>query len=307
VATSFRVIGRVALFVLLFTALMSWDPPASSAKEHLYPAWVGTRTVTYCRPDGLSLAMTLFAPSKPSDVPVPVVLQVHGGGWVRGHRFTALSQSPAATLLTERGIAVASIDYRLAPASPWPAQIIDVECAVRYLRTTAEVLGLDPNQIGAWGSSAGGQLVALLGTTADQSLWGQTPRAPRPAVQAVADQFGPTDLAAALPRWTAGIVHRVFGSSTGASQALDDASPLDHVGPGDPPFLIQQGTSDAIVPETQSFQLAGRLRAAGDSVRLTLVAGGNHGLTAVGEAPDSAWLDQELTDFFVHTLTHNRN
>jgi acetyl esterase/lipase len=281
--------------------------PASGADRQAggasYPSWSGTRTVSYCDPDGHPLAMTLFSPSSPSSFPVPVVLEVHGGGWVRGQRFTSLAQSLPATLLSQRGIAVASIDYRLAPANPWPDQIVDVKCAVRYLRADAAALGLDPRRMGAWGSSAGGQLVALLGTTGGLPLWDQGPDATTSStVQAVADQFGPSDLTTSFPRWTTGIIHRVFGTPPGADTTLDDASPVDHVGPGDPPFLIQQGTADHIVPASQSLLLADRLRAAGVPVQLTLVTGGNHGLGAAGESPDATRLDVELADFFVRTL-----
>lgn len=247
--------------------------------------------------------MTLFPPSQPSATPVPVVLQVHGGGWTRGERMTDLSGSPTATMLTAHGIAVASIDYRLAPDHPWPDQIVDAKCAVRFLRSSANALGIDPDQIGAWGSSAGGQLVALLGTTGSQSVWndGEHP-AVSSAVQAVVDQFGPSDLEARFPRWTAGVIDRVFGAAPRADATLAAASPLDHVAPGDPAFLVQQGTIDRIVPQEQSVALAHDLRHAGDPVELTLVDRGGHGLGSPEESPDALQLADQVTAFFARTL-----
>ena len=92
---------------------------------------------------------------------------------------------------------VASIDYRLAPENPWPDQIIDVKCAVRYLRAHAADLGIDPNRIAALGTSAGGQLVSLLGTTGSSTLWDAGPYPDESsAVDAVVDEFGPADLEA---------------------------------------------------------------------------------------------------------------
>lgn len=297
-----RAAGRGGLFLLsVVTVLATWALPSGAAVR--YPMWSGTRTVTYCDPDGERLAMTLFAPSQPSATPVPVVLQVHGGGWVRGERMTDLSASPAATMLTAHGIAVASIDYRLAPEHRWPDQIVDAKCAVRFLRSSADALGIEPDRIGAWGSSAGGQLVALLGTTGSESAWngGEHPDVSS-AVQAVVDQFGPSDLEARFPRWTAGVIDRVFGVAPSADVSLAAASPLDHVSPGDPPFLIQQGTVDRIVPEKQSVALANGLRQAGDAVELTLVDRGGHGLGSPDESPDPAQLAGQVTAFFVRTL-----
>jgi acetyl esterase/lipase len=296
--------------VTLLVTLLSVSRAAGATdpvRTGTHPFWAGARTLSYCDPDGQALAMTLFAPHVPSPDRVPVVLQVHGGGWARGQRLTSLAQSRAATLLTDRGIAVASIDYRLTPANPWPDQIVDVKCAVRFLRSSAGRLGIDPARIGAWGSSAGGQLVALLGTTGGQRLWDEgRDRGTSSSVQAVADQFGPSDLAIRFPHWTAGVIHRVFGAAPRSDATLDVASPLDHVSPGDPPFLIQQGTADHIVPESQSLLLANRLRAAGVHVQLTLVAGGNHGLGAPKESPGPSRLDAELAEFFVRTLAPQR-
>ena len=103
------------------------------------------------------------------------MLEVHGGGWQHGGRLLSLSQSGPATDLVGAGFVVASIDYGLAPQDPWPDQIIDAKCAVRYLRAHAGDLGIDPDRIAALGTSAGGQLVSLLGTTGSSTLWNAGP------------------------------------------------------------------------------------------------------------------------------------
>lgn len=160
-------------------------------------------TVEYCRPDGVPLAMDVYTPGKQTNRLAPVALYVHGGGFMLGNRKdhglgATLANSAGALFsplqhrLNANGYLVASIDYRLAPAAPWPAQIVDAKCAVRFLKAHAADLRIDPNRIAVWGSSAGGTLVSLLGTTTptagfdvgqylDQSS----------SVRAVVDMFGP--------------------------------------------------------------------------------------------------------------------
>jgi acetyl esterase/lipase len=262
------------------------------------------RTITYCVEGGQALAMTLFAPSS-DEASRPAVLEVHGGGWQHGSRLLSLSESGAATDLVDAGFVVASIDYRLAPANPWPDQIIDVKCAVRYLRAHADDLGIDPNRIAALGTSAGGQLVSLLGTTGTSALWDTGPYPDESsAVEAVVDEFGPADLdAGGWPPGSIAMIQRVFGAAPGSSSpVLAQASPVAHVSAGDPPFLIVQGTVDQVVPMTQSEQLAAQLRTDHVPVDLVMVAGGRHGLETPGENPTPPAIAALITAYLVQTL-----
>jgi acetyl esterase/lipase len=262
------------------------------------------RTITYCVEGGQALAMTLFAPSS-DEASRPAVLEVHGGGWQHGSRLLSLSESGAATDLVDAGFVVASIDYRLAPANPWPDQIIDVKCAVRYLRAHADDLGIDPNRIAALGTSAGGQLVSLLGTTGSSALWDTGPYPDESsAVEAVVDEFGPADLdAGGWPAGSIAMIQRVFGAAPGSSSpVLAQASPVAHVSAGDPPFLIVQGTVDQVVPMTQSEQLAAQLRTDHVPVDLVMVAGGRHGLETPGEDPTPPAIAALITAYLVQTL-----
>src|SRR5215217_1194414 len=132
-------------------------------------------TVEYCRPDKVPLAMDLYMPpaAARSGRPAPVAMYVHRGGLWGDWKMRGLGASqanhegalftPLQRWLNARGFVVASIDYRLPPGTPWPAQIEDAKCAVRFLRAHAAVLGIDPDRIGVWGSSGGGQLSSLLG------------------------------------------------------------------------------------------------------------------------------------------------
>jgi acetyl esterase/lipase len=262
-----------------------------------------TRTVTYCVEGGQAQAMTLFDPSTAGNAR-PAVLEVHGGGWQHGTRLLSLSTSEAASDLVGGGFVVASIDYRLAPENPWPDQIIDVKCAVRYLRANAADLGIDPDRIAALGTSAGGQLVSLLGTTGSSPLWDAGPYPDvSSSVDAVVDEFGPADLTATdWPRDSVAMIRRVFDAAPGtASSVLTQASPQTHISAGDPPFLIVQGAADQVVPATQSEHFATALRSAGVPVDIVLVAGGRHGLETSGEEPSSPAIASMITTYLERT------
>ena len=109
--------------------------------------------------------LDLYLPEKAAR-PRPVILYVHGGGWQGGDK----SNGPALRFAS-KGYAVASMNYRFSQHATFPAQIYDCKAAVRWLRANARKYGLDADHIGAWGGSAGGHLVALLGTTAGSRSW----------------------------------------------------------------------------------------------------------------------------------------
>jgi acetyl esterase/lipase len=108
--------------------------------------------------------MNVFYPNKMTDKPLPVTVYIHGGGWTAGDKGNGAGTADMQELLA-RGYLVVSLDYRLAPQYKWPSQITDVKCAIRHLRANAKQYQLDPNKVGVWGGSAGGHLVAMLGTT----------------------------------------------------------------------------------------------------------------------------------------------
>jgi acetyl esterase/lipase len=264
------------------------------------------RTVTYCVEGGTPLAMTVFDPNAVGHAR-PAVLEVHGGGWQHGSRLLSLSGSGPATDLVGAGFVVASIDYRLAPENPWPDQIIDAKCAVRYLRVHAAELSIDPDRIAAMGTSAGGQLVSLLGTTGSSSQWDVGPYPDVSSrVDAVVDEFGPADLSENdWPPASTAMIHRAFGTPPGtlgtAGTVLAEASPQTYIAAGDPPFLIVQGTDDQVVPAQQSERFATALRTAGVPVDLVLVAGGRHGLETPGENPSPTAIASLITAYLGRT------
>ena len=195
--------------------------------------------VIYCNIDGLYLKMDIYYPHVASGL-VPAILYLHGGGWYMGDKADILGFNELAT----RGYLVASINYRLAPQSTFPAQIEDVKCAVRYLRSNATRLGLDTDHIGVLGYSAGAHLAALLGVTDSTAGFdgssGWSKQSSR--VQAVVDIAGPSDLTifntdAIHEEW----IENLMGKSKCNQDALKLASPISYVSNNSAPFLIIHG------------------------------------------------------------------
>jgi len=228
-----------------------------------------------------------YAPSSPAqrldiylpesgDGPFPLVVWIHGGGWRGGDK--ALGQSHPARRLTGKGYAVASLNYRLSGEAVYPAAVHDVKAGVRWLRASAVRYHLATARIGVWGSSAGGHLVALLGTSGGvQVLEGEELGNAKESsrVQAVVDWYGPSD----LPHMQAqadlqgcplfqGIGHDsplspeglwLGGAIPSIPDVAAEASPVTWASADDPPFLIQHGLSDCTVPWRQSEALASAL------------------------------------------------
>ncbi|SCF00262.1 Acetyl esterase/lipase [Micromonospora viridifaciens] len=287
-------------------------PGDTVAPRHL-PA--GKRsTVEYCRVDGVPLAMDVYAPPGGAATPgrgAPAAMYIHGGGLVLGDRKlsglgASLSNHEAALFpplrerLNANGYLVASIDYRLTPAAPWPAPLVDASCAVRFLRAHAADLGIDPSRIGVWGASGGGWLSSMLGLTGRQG--GSGPYAEQSsAVQAVVDMFGPTDLNdfTDAPPFIRFLLWAGIGTSTATRHS---ASPINCVTSEAPPFLIVHGAQDEDVAPRQSVRFAERLRTAGVSAEFVEVAGTGHTLATPGQHPSTQEVTDMVVDFFMATL-----
>ena len=263
--------------ILLACCAVSFAAPLPAA-----PAAGGTKTpnVVYGQAGGHDLKLDLYLPAVPAAGKKgwPVVVYVHGGGWRVGGKKEGKQY---AELFNRNGIALASIDYRLSGEAIWPAQILDAKTAVRWLRANARRSGLDPERIGAMGASAGGHLVALLGTTAGvAALEDRSEGSPEASsrVRAVCDISGPTDLS--IP--TDSLIGRlsVRGELDGPAEEKPDlvrqADPSRYVKGGEPPFLLIFGEQDRLVVPEHAYKLEKALKAHGDNVTLDLVPGGKH-------------------------------
>jgi len=155
--------------------------------------------------------------------------------------------------------------------------IEDVKCAIRSLRANASEYNLDPNRIGAVGVSAGGHLVALLGTSEASAGWDvgeYTDQSSR--VQAVVAMAPVTDLTRKFPNADIELMRQVgFGEDN-----IVQASPITHVTGDDPPFLLIHGDRDKVVPTEQSLRMREALQQAKRYVELLVIGGGEHGFTA---------------------------
>ena len=224
--------------------------------------------------------------------PYPVVIMVHGGGFMFGDKADGAGLTGVDQLLAA-GYSVASINYRLSAEAIYPAQIYDAKASVRFLRANAEKYNLDAEHIGAWGASAGGNLVSLLGTTCGvKELEGDLGSADQSScVQAVVDWFGPIDFLK-MDEQFAGTScaqnHNAASSPEskllGAEiQTVPDlaatANPMNYIDASDAPFLIENGTADCNIPPIQNKNFADALSAAigADKVTYVSLEGAAHG------------------------------
>ncbi|RBP35180.1 acetyl esterase/lipase [Roseimicrobium gellanilyticum] len=280
------------------TYAQSGPPPApvpAEVKEH--------RDITYVDNGHERHKLDLYVPEKASG-PLPLIIWVHGGGWQNGSKDGC---PPLRQGYTERGYAVASINYRLSSHATFPAQIEDCKAAVRWLRAHAKEYGLDPERFGVWGSSAGGHLVALLGTTGDVKEFDVGANLNVSSrVQAVCDFYGPTDFVkfASTPGYeshaqaTSPEAKLLGGAPLENKDKAARANSITYVTKDDPPFLIVHGDKDRTVPLNQSEDLHAALKQAGVSTHFHVIHGAGHGGPGfMGENIDgmvSAFLDSIL-------------
>lgn len=261
--------------------------------------------VTFCTPDGTTLRADIHFPAGDPQTRVPALAFFHGGAWVFGTEDAGRWFEQMLPRLLARGFVVATFEYRLSPDFRWSAHIEDAKCAIRFLRANATGYGIDPARIGAWGSSAGGHLAALLGTTdASAGFEGDGGHAGfSSSVSAVVDLYGPADLTTGdWPLGSPFLFQLVFGTSDPESPILVQASPVTHGSAGDAPFLILHGDSDGILSVQQSIALADALEAAGVDVTLTIVENGKHGLVGQDLDPTTEEIEAMIEAFFVEKV-----
>ncbi len=265
--------------------------------------------VPYVTGGSVRQRLNLFLPPPaPGAAKLPLIVYIHGGGWQAGSKDqTTPSQ------WVSRGYAYASLDYRFSQDAIYPAQIEDCKAAIRWLRAHAADYGYDPTRIGVRGESAGGHLVALLGTT------GQTRRFDvgenldqSSAVSCVVDWFGPSDFL----HWDDSVpglliradkpdsyISKLLGGLVKDRQELAHAaSPIEFVDAHSAPFLIVHGDKDNKVPLSQSQTLDAALKKAGVESALIVVPGGGHN----GPAFSRPNVVQPMFDFFDRHLKQGR-
>ncbi len=239
-----------------------------------------------------------------SDVALPAVIMIHGGAWRQGSKLAMMRH---ARRVARVGYVVVSINYRLAPKYPWPAQIDDCQYAVRWLKKNAQAYNVDAERIGVFGYSAGGHLAALLGTmgaegdplineslsVSDQNLSGFSPAVDAVAVGGAPCEFNWLDEGSEVLKYWMG------GSRKSLPEKYRRASPVEYVTADDAPFFIFHGTADMLVPVQSSIDFHQSLKAKGVPSTLLTVEGAGHLATF-----SRAELLKQIIPFFDKHLQH---
>jgi acetyl esterase/lipase len=231
--------------------------PGVIATARAHPRYTSdTRDISY-GPAGRRNQLDVWRrPDLPRDGKAPVLVQVHGGGWMTGDR--TVQAYPLLTLMAELGWVCVSISYRLSPRATWPDQIDDVKAAVAWVKDHIAEYGGDPAFVAITGGSAGGHLTKLAALD------------PAVGVQAAIPYYGPPDFTNREgykydllgPALAEKIIKRPLEE---ARDIYESASPFDQIHPGAPPFFILQGDKDNLVSAADVRNFARQLREVSDA------------------------------------------
>ncbi len=262
---------------------LQWSNPAVTVTDVVYA------TIPFFRPLHLDLYRQVGDPA-----PRPLIVYVHGGGWAHANPRVGAGVVDFPVVLAhlaERGYVVASIEYRFSGEAPFPAQLEDLQAALRFLRANAERLGIDGTRVGLWGMSAGAHLAALNAVNCAAGT----------CVQGFVGWFGAYDMASYMHEMPDDTnVRALFrcGTDACAAEVLDRASPIRYVDRTDPPVLLVHGLDDTNSRPSQSERFAQQLRAAGSTAELMLIPGARHGLIGATEAATKDSVRRALTATF---------
>lgn len=286
-----RFTAAAAATLLLARAALAEEPPGPTPDP--LSGIVAERDVTFATIDDEPLLLDIYRRADADGSPQPVLLFLHGGGWVSGSRRDAVPEDdprirgrgapgaemwPSMLPYVRRGVTLVTADYRLAPRSPEPAAIEDAFRALAWIGREGPARGLDPDRLAVAGVSAGGHLALLLGLTAGSDLLRPPEDAdtPLPTIRGVIDLYGVADVVDLLTGSNAKSFTAKWIPSKRVRRARE-LSPLTYVHGGAPPVLVIHGDADAVVPPLQSKRLARALDAEGVHVELVTLEGAAHG------------------------------
>ena len=271
---------------LLALGLVALVTPAAGAQ-----APPPVRDIEYGTANGKRLLLDAYVPAG-GEERRPAVVMIHGGGWRVGDKA---SWQPEAEQLAAMGWVAFSVNYRLDEPSVFPAEIDDVQAAVRWVRAQAEEYRIDPGRIAAVGESAGGHLAAMLATL------GTGPLDRDARIRVGAAWSPPVDLTALAGSRGASWIGPLLGcNQQTCPDRLAQSSPVTHVDASDAPLYLVNSTEE-LVPLSQSEAMADRLKAAGVDHRLDVYPGNRHALDFRADAwrPTVAFLEKHLADVSV--------
>ena len=257
------------------------------------------------------LRMNILIPQ--SDVAMPVVLFVPGGRFLYVNNDSNIQNR---LRLAESGFVVASIEYRLAPNCVFPAPVIDIKSAIRYLRAHAEMYNINPELVAVYGESAGGYMATFAGTTTGLDIFNEGRYLEYSSdVNAVIDLFGVTNLETIGADFSKiqQKYHKepaspeslfLYGADAQVNQGLDSnpnklekANPISYITDKTPPFLIMHGGEDKIMSVTESKQLHEALISNGISSDFYFIKNAQHS--------GVIWEQDEIVNIMIDFLKRN--
>jgi acetyl esterase/lipase len=261
------------------------------------------RDLPYCTGGGHPLLLDWYVPKQPARTPGPVIIWIHGGGWVGSDK----SENQVPVFLSRRGLLVASINYRLSNEAIFPAAIEDCKCAIRFVRANAGKYDGDPAKIGLVGSSAGAHLSLLAGMADDSAGLEGSGGLPNVSsrVQAVASLKGVSDFTVGHKAFQHGLgigpSRFLGGSMEQQPENYKRASPLHWLSKDDPPILLLHGDDDTVVPYDQAVKLKKAYDELGLHAELVPIPGATHQLRRRDGSPAGMSIPQiydRIYDFF---------
>jgi len=278
--------------ILLFTSLLLFTPiclaqiDAASFAAELFRYRVEANIV-YHAANNYQNKLDVYLPEDAS-APMPVVVVIHGGGWVAGTKEErVLEMMP----YLQMGFAAVNVEYRLGQVSLAPAAVEDCRCALHWVFANAKKFHFDPNRVVVQGGSAGGHLALMTGMltpaagfdrecrASNDNYWSENPGTGKdPRVAAIVNWFGIADVLDELHGPNAkGYAVIWVGDQPNADEIAKRVSPIHYVTADVPPIITIHGDKDALVPYEQSVQLHKELDAAKVPNQLYTVPGANHG------------------------------
>lgn len=259
-----------------------------------------------------SQKLDIYLPNEGSG-PFPTIIGVHGGGFKFGSKNEAINK--AMLEATKKGYAVALINYRLSDSAKFPAAIEDVKASIRFIKANSKKYNLDPNKIALWGASSGGNLVSLAGVTGSSEIF-NNPALGNPnistEVQAVIDWFGPINFLTMDSEFISEGKNGQKHNSPTSFESQYLGKPISEVpelvqmsnpetylnNKNLPPFLIEHGTADRLVPHTQSINFANKLEEiiGKNNVKLVLLKDAGHGDSAAFDSEENLKIVFEFLD-----------
>lgn len=262
------------LLLTLAVCACAYSQSVESWSAALAGDYVVTPNITYLTANNYAAKLDVYRP-RGANAPVPVLVYIHGGGWVAGTKEAAMLNIMP---YLEMGWAVVNVEYRMGPVSLAPAAVEDCLCALKWVIRNAKTNQFDVDKIVVTGHSAGGHLSLTTGMMGDTDLHRECPGNEKLKVAAIVNWYGITDVVDLLdgPNQKSYAV-QWLGSMPDRNTIAKRVSPLEYVRKDMPPVITIHGDADPTVPYQHGVRLHQALEKAGVPNQLVTVPGGKHG------------------------------